>query len=76
MSSVAMPVMVCAFCDKAITCPVTCPRCKKLPYCSTKCESSHRAFHLFKCEAKGPIDTVYYLARACYADEIPAAYTT
>ena len=71
LSSAAMPIMVCAFCDKATTCPVTCPRCEKLPYCSTKCESSHRAFHLFECEAKGPIDTVYYLVRACYASDAP-----
>ncbi|RDX40113.1 hypothetical protein OH76DRAFT_1413179 [Lentinus brumalis] len=62
----------CVLCDATVaSTPVTCPRCKKLSYCSTKCQSSHVPFHIFDCKAKGPIDTAYYLARACYADEIP-----
>ncbi|TFK82473.1 hypothetical protein K466DRAFT_556497 [Polyporus arcularius HHB13444] len=62
----------CVRCDATVaSTPVTCPRCKNFSYCSTKCQSSHVPFHIFDCKAKGPIDTAYYLARACYASKIP-----
>ncbi|KAF8348568.1 hypothetical protein F5887DRAFT_591403 [Amanita rubescens] len=48
-----------------------CSGCKKVYYCSTACQKSSWAHHIFDCKPHDQINTAYYLARAVYRDLIP-----
>ncbi|KAI0791549.1 hypothetical protein BC629DRAFT_1510255 [Irpex lacteus] len=65
---------ICDFCrDEPAT--SRCSGCQKSWYCSKKCQTDHWTFHIFECNPharRHPIPTMYHLAFAVYADELPA----
>jgi len=50
-----------------------CSGCKvaRAWYCSQKCQRELWPVHIFECNPRQPINTAYYLARACRRDRLP-----
>ena len=61
----------CKYCDEASRNLKRCAGCKKVSYCSTRCQKDDWTFHIFDCKLGQPISTVYHLARAMYRDVVP-----
>lgn len=49
-----------------------CSGCKKVYYCSTYCQDSDWAYHIFDCKPRRVIETAHHLARAVYDDLVPS----
>lgn len=66
------------FCDNEVskTDLKRCTGCKKAWYCSQVCQKEQWRRHIFDCNPKRPIATVYYLSRACFEDLIPVHVQT
>ena len=48
-----------------------CSGCLKTKYCSKQCQKAAWRLHVFDCDPKKHISTVYYLSRACYENVVP-----
>ena len=67
----------CAWCEKErYSNPKRCAGCRKVWYCSKRCQTDHWKFHVFDCRRGKPIGTVYYLARDMRRDLIPVDHQT
>lgn len=53
-----------------------CAGCRKVSYCSQKCQREHWTLHIFDCKPGQPISTVYHLAQAMRRDIIPVDHQT
>ncbi|RDX47712.1 hypothetical protein OH76DRAFT_1523277 [Lentinus brumalis] len=55
-----------------------CANCRKVRYCSAKCQTMDWERHIFDCKAGKPISTIYYLARDLgrYTCKVPLHHQT
>lgn len=62
---------LCASCEEPSPAEKRCAGCRKVWYCSKRCQTQHWRFHIFDCKAGQPISTVYHLSRAVWGDVVP-----
>ncbi|TBU42670.1 hypothetical protein BD309DRAFT_161982 [Dichomitus squalens] len=67
-----MVAHICTSSNTGSTSAKRCSGCKKVWYCSAKCQKAHWATHIFSCRIDKPIDSAYHLARACNASRMPS----
>ncbi|TFK79818.1 hypothetical protein K466DRAFT_592191 [Polyporus arcularius HHB13444] len=61
----------CAWCGEESPDMKRCSGCRKIAYCSPKCQKDQWPAHIFDCKVNKPISTVYYLSRDIRNDVIP-----
>ena len=66
-----MVEQTCTFCGEQSPDAKRCAGCKKVWYCSTRCQKDHWTWHIFDCKTTQPISSVHYLVRAIYEDVVP-----
>lgn len=65
------PTHICPFCLLPAVKLMRCNGCKKVVYCSKKCQEQAWPLHIFDCQPGQPINTAYRLYKSCLRDKIP-----
>lgn len=59
----------CSVCERPTN--KRCLGCKKVYYCSRRCQTDTWTYHIFECDPSKKINTAYHLAIAAYEDDFP-----